>query len=53
MPYMNDNLCICGHGRSVHYIEKGIAKWCKLNQKECDCFFYEPKKVEREDPQWI
>lgn len=46
MSYLNSTDCICGHAWSGHLIDNKLAA-CSFNQKVCDCWVYQVKKVDR------
>jgi hypothetical protein len=47
---LNDNSCVCGHPRSGHIHDgKFDPRWCELNQKACDCWEYQARRVENKE----
>lgn len=50
MSHTNDNLCVCGHNKALHFTDsKFVPKACTLNQKQCDCWEFKLRYVEHRE----
>jgi hypothetical protein len=45
---MDYNKCLCGHDWSKH-LNNDKLSWCVHNQQICDCWGFEPVKVENHE----